>query len=353
MNARSFLSSKVLRSLAGYAVAALCLLWVFHDTDWRLFVGNVANINWLWTGLGVISVSLSFAVHGVRWRLLLKPLGAIGVLRTTQAVYCGILVNDILPMSVGELTRAYLVSLWMKQDVIAIFPSVILERICEAIWLALGIGMTAFMVPVPDQLRRAVDIFGAVVLLLVGVVLLLALKRRGGAATGQTPRSPRGHVARWFASLAGRLGEGFRSIGFSPRLAAAFGITLLVFALQAASLWCFMNAYGLGLSFGAGAAVYFIILFGTALPVSPGGVGTYQFFCVVALTLFGLEKTRAAGFSLIAFVLMSVPLLAISLVALAKSGVTLSFLREKISNLRVKNRAGAHPVNESQGPGDS
>jgi len=61
-----------------------------------------------------------------------------------------------------------------------------------------------------------------------------------------------------------------------------------------------MRAYGLGLSFWVGAAVFLILHFGTALPNAPSNVGTYQFFTVLGLTLFGIDKTTATGFSVTA-----------------------------------------------------
>ena len=318
-------------------LAAACLYWVFHGTDWRAFLGDIESINWLWAALGIAASALSFVVHGFRWRLLLKPLGRIPVMRTTQAVYCGILVNDILPMSFGEITRAYVVSVCMKRDFVSVIPSVILERVFEAVWLAVGIGVTALNVPLPNDLRRAADVFGVIVLLLVGLVLTAALRRkRPGREKIRTGKGWQTKPVRWVSSLFARLGDGFRSIGLSRDLAVAFLLSLVVFLFQAASLWFFMLAYGLRLSLPACAAVYFITLFGTALPIAPASIGTYQFFCFVALTLFKIDKTTAAGFSLVAYVFMTLPLLALGIFALSKSGMTLSVLRERISRLKLR-----------------
>ncbi len=336
---RRIISARALRIAAGYALGGVCLFWVFHDTDWKTFLRNIEAINWFWAALGVLASVLSFVVHGFRWRLLLKPLGRIHVLRTTQAVYCGILVNDILPMSFGEITRAYVVSVCMHKDFFSIIPSVILERVFEAVWLAVGIGITALNVPLPKDLRRAADVFGAIVLLLVGLVLAIALrKKRARREKGQSGRSRRKRLGRWLSSFLERLGDGFRSIGLSRDLAFAFLLSLLLFTFQIASLWFFIKAYGLRLSFPECAAVYFITLLGTALPIAPASIGTYQFFCVVALTLFGVGKTNAAGFSLVAYLFMTMPLLAVGIFALSKSGMTLSDLRERISRLRLKRR---------------
>jgi hypothetical protein len=97
-----------------------------------------------------------------------------------------------------------------------------------------------------------------------------------------------------------------------------------------------MKAYGLNLPFWVGAAVFLIVHFGTALPNAPANVGTYQLFCVLGLTLFRVEKTTAAGFSIAVFVLLTVPLWAIGFFALGHSGMTLTTIKAKIRNLGTR-----------------
>jgi hypothetical protein len=91
-----------------------------------------------------------------------------------------------------------------------------------------------------------------------------------------------------------------------------------------------MQAYHLQLPLAAGTAVYLIVRLGTALPNAPANVGSYQFFTVLGLSLFGIEKTRATGFSIVVFVLLTLPLWALGLAALWRTGITLAALRSGI-----------------------
>jgi uncharacterized protein (TIRG00374 family) len=331
--------SRSLKRAAGYILALACLAWVFHDVQWKVFSRDVAAIHWPLAGLAVLLETLSFVGHGYRWHLLLKPLGPIHVRRTTQAVYSGIFMNYIVPMGFGEITRAYLVSGWMSSPFVSILPSIALERLFDAVWLATGIGVTAIAVRLPRDLDRAAHIFGGVVLALVGLVLFLSAKRRRAGEMERPVRLLKGRLGRKMSSLFERLGEGFRSIGFSRDLLAAFLISLAALGMQASAFWLLMKSYGLPFSFWTGAAVFFITLFGAAIPVSPAGIGTYQFFCVVGLTLFGVEKSAAAGFSILAYVLINIPLMAVGILALAKCGTPLSSLKEKIRSRATTNRS--------------
>ena len=55
---------------------------------------------------------LSYVCQGMRWSLLLHPIGRISTFQATEAIYAGLFVNEILPMRLGEVLRIYLVSRW-------------------------------------------------------------------------------------------------------------------------------------------------------------------------------------------------------------------------------------------------
>jgi hypothetical protein len=126
------------------------------------------------------------------------------------------------------------------------------------------------------------------------------------------------------------LEAGLRSIGLSRLSAAAFMGSFLIVLLQALSFWLVMKAYGLRLAFWVGGAVFLIVRFGTVLPGAPGNLGLYQLFCVLGLKLFGVDKTAAAGFSVVVFVLLSIPLWVLGLIALGRTGMTLASIKAKI-----------------------
>ncbi len=326
----------IVQRLAAYLIAAAGLIWVFHDVNWPDVARSFVRLKWDWAALAIVFDVLSYASQGYRWHLLLKPLGKISPLRTTQAVYAGLFINEIVPMRVGEIARAYLVSLWLKRDIVSVVPSMALERLFEGIWLAAGIGATAMFVPLPRSLLRTGDIFGVVVLVLTGIVLYLTLRKPREVAPEAAERPVRQGLAGRLLSVPRRLESGLRSIGVSRFSVGAFLVSLLLFAFQAFSVWFVMKAYGLALSFWVGAAVFLIIHFGTALPNAPANVGTYQLFCVLGLTLFDVDKTTAAGFSIVIFLLLTIPLWVIGFFSLGQTGLKISDVKERYRSWRAR-----------------
>ncbi len=138
-------------------------------------------------------------------------------------------------------------------------------------------------------------------------------------------------------------------MGRSRRSYASFAVSVLILVFQALAFWLILRAYGLPLSVWIGAIVLLIVHLGTALPNAPGNVGTYQFFCVVGLTFFGVAKSQATGFSLVVFVLLTIPLWVLGSVALARSGFSLRAIRQEAGRWKAQAADRKRDSRDSEG----
>jgi hypothetical protein len=113
-------------------------------------------------------------------------------------------------------------------------------------------------------------------------------------------------------------------------MAATFVISGIYLLLQIFSVFWLMLGYDLDLSFWAASAVLIITRLGTAVPSTPGNIGVFQVICKVALVeVFGVEETKAAGFSLVLFLTLTLPLVVGGFVAVALTGVRLADLKKR------------------------
>jgi len=320
------------RYAVGWLLAAAGLIWVLHDVHLSRLLSQLAGIEWGWVALAMVCDVLSYLVQAVRWRLLLGPVGKINLLEAMQAIYAGLFTNEVLPMRPGEFVRSYIASRWMGAGFVTILPSIILERLFDGVWMAMGVGLAAIFAPLPGDLIKAGETFGGVIAVIVALFIYLVLRRPRPRRSGrQGDRGlPRWKPLRVIARLFERLSEGLREASRTKEFYLAFTLSLPFLALQAITLWLIMLGYGLRLSIWIGVAVYVIVGLGTALPNTPANVGSYQFFAVLGLTLFGVDKTSATGFSLVAFTLLSLPLLIIGFLALSRSGMSLAAIRGEL-----------------------
>jgi uncharacterized protein (TIRG00374 family) len=314
--------------VVGYVVAVACLIWVVRDMQFETMWENVRQLRWAPVGLAVVVDVLSYVTQGLRWRLLLRPLGRVSGLDATQAIYAGLFASEVLPMRPGELLRAYAVARRLNADVIAVLPSIMVERLFDGVWLAVGLGLTAMFVPLPRDLLRAGDVLGLLILLATGLfVWVVSSGTRTASVDGTVVPSGGGRTRSAMILWLRQLQSGARQIGFRRETYLAFGLSLMLLVGQVLAFWLVMRAYRLDVSVWVAAATLIIVHLGTAIPNAPANVGTYQFFCVVGLLLFGIDKRIAGEFSMVVFVVLTVPLWALGSVALARTGVTLSALR--------------------------
>jgi hypothetical protein len=68
---------------------------------------------------------------------------------------------------------------------------------------------------------------------------------------------------------------------------------------QILALWFLMHACRIALPLFAAGVVFLIVRVGTMIPNAPANVGSFQFFTFLALRSLGVEKTVAAGFSIV------------------------------------------------------
>ena len=320
----------------GYAVSIACLIWVFHGVDFRGLLVDLAELNWGWVALAVVSDLLIYIWQAWRWNLLLRPIAKLPLLRSARAVYVGLFASDVLPLRPGEVIRAYLQAHWSEDVPFSLaFSSVIIERILDGIFLSLAFGAATLFVELPRYLVDAGRILGigvAISAALFGIVMFW--KHKAHAAVS-------GH--RWAVWLS-HLVDGLHAMGNSPSFYAATAASVGYLIIQVVPIYALMRGFGLDLSIGAACVVLIFQRLGTVIPQAPGNIGASQFFYIRALELFGVNRGDASNFSVIAFSVITFPLVIGGFIALAITELDIGEIhRHAHSRLEAVHRHGGSP----------
>jgi uncharacterized protein (TIRG00374 family) len=314
------------RALA-YAFALACLVAVFHDINPRRLLAAISIGNWQFIVLAIIFDILTYVLQGLRWQLLLAPVGRLSCLRATQAIYAGLFTNELVPLRLGELVRAFLVSRWLSTPFTPVLPSIVVERFIDACWLAAAVGLAAILVPLPKGFIAAGYALSSVVLLAAALFLWLVYREAKGSPRDAQSSSSR--LVRGISRFASQFASGLRNIGKPHRIVVAALLSAGMLTCQVLALWFILLGCRINLSLWAGTIILLIVRLGTAIPNAPANVGSIQFFTVLALELFGVEKTIAAGFSITYFLVLTIPLWVIGLFAISDAGINISDIRSK------------------------
>ena len=333
--------------ILGYSLAVVCLVWVLRDFHLVKFMQELANVDWRWVLLGMAFDVISYGVQAVRWKFLLTPFGRVRLAHALRAVYAGLFANLVFPLRPGEFLRSYLISNSEDIKLGRVLGSVGVERLIDLVIATASLGTVSLFLPrgsgpgeLPPSFKRTADILGIVALVLVAILVLLILFLE--FKLGKDPELSRvGH------HLPGRILRalsGLHAMGTAPSFYPAVLTSVAMPACQVLALWAMMRAYGLHLSFMGAVIVLLVINLGVSLPNAPANVGAYQFFCVLGLSVFDVEKPTATGFSIFALIALSLPFAFLGFAALLRSGMSLRSMREKVTHMpRQVSSSGATP----------
>ncbi len=325
-----------LETALGYGLMVGGIYYILHDIHFGELWSQLGHIRWSWVALAIAVNISSYITWGLSWKWLLTPVADVSVYDSTRAVYAGQFANELLPARLGELFRAYLVSRWVDAEFVKVIPSVIASRLLDGIWSVAGVVFIAFFVKLPEDLLLAGSILGILLFGGFGSLLYFAYTRHRIMVDWTHYESSGGKSLRFLKFFLGHLAMGLQDIGISRHSAQALAVSPFWLLFQAISFWLVMMAYGLKTPAWAGGAVFLIIHFGTLLPNAPGNAGVYQFFCVLGLTLFGVHKTAAAGFSIVVYFILKAPIWLIGFVIMAWSGLKVEDIRKDIEKFKEK-----------------
>jgi|WetSurMetagenome_2_1015567.scaffolds.fasta_scaffold10875_4 glycosyltransferase 2 family protein len=322
-----------LRTVLIYGVAAAALYWVFRDVKIGELRRDLLNICWPLAVLGMAVDVGRYVTQSIRWRFLLEPIGRISFGKTFKALYAGVFLNLILPLRMGEAARAYLASRFSGARFPTVVSTMFVEYIIDGIWMAAGIGVTALFVTLPANVALAARILGIVMLAVVALFVFFVVVRGSESLFTGVPGRRFGPVRRLTRFL-DTIRGGLRVVGRSNFLWASFAVSSFDFLFHIVAFWILMIAYGINLPFEVAAAILLFVFVGLIIPTTPSNVGTFQFLCKLGLMLFGVDATKAAGFSVVFFVLVLLPQAAIGCVAFLMSGEKLWEIRSALASLR-------------------
>jgi uncharacterized protein (TIRG00374 family) len=321
--------------ILGYGLAIACLIWVLHDFHIMKALRDLAKVDYKWVLLGMGFDVLSYVVQAARWKFLLSPFGKVRLTKAVRAVYAGLFANLVFPLRPGELLRSYLVSNSEGISIGRVLGSVGVERLIDLVIAVAALAVASLMVDL-QQFRKIVYTLAIVTLVLLGVVVALILYLEVKLGDRQSFEGRKARLPGRFMSALVDL----HAMGTSPSFYPAILFSLLMPACQVCGLWAVMQGYRLHLEFFAAVVVLLVINLGVSLPNAPANIGAWQFFCVLGLGWFDIEKSTATGFSIFAFLALNLPFVFLGFAALVRSGLSLKDMRERVSHLPSE----VHPV---------
>ncbi|HEY8081946.1 MAG TPA: lysylphosphatidylglycerol synthase transmembrane domain-containing protein [Solirubrobacterales bacterium] len=260
------------------------------------FFTHLSRIDWVPFAVALGLLTAMQLARAWAWRNVLcvaYPNARISFLRLSGAYLVGAGINAILPARAGDVTKVFLVK---RQIPNSSYPAVTSSFLVQTIFdvaagvLVLLYAITQGLLPRPPRLPKlpafeisfwaahpkALAITTAVLLVAIVVAIALLAKRvrrfwekvKQGVAILTQPRRYLRRVAAW------------QGVGWLCRFGA---------------FWFFLEAFGIGGSFGNVMLVMSVQAISSVVPFTPGGIGAQQ--ALLVATLHGPSRSAVLSYS--------------------------------------------------------
>ncbi|MBI5305723.1 MAG: flippase-like domain-containing protein [Chloroflexi bacterium] len=309
----------------GLIVSLALLAYVFYQTDPAKIVAALAQAQYIYLIPALAFYFVGVGVRAVRWHYLLRSIKPIPSSALFRTVVIGYMANNVLPLRMGELVRAYVLGAQEQVSKTATLVTILVERVFDGLTMLTFIVAASFFLDLGGELNARVQIVSAV---FIAVILALAI------AAGMPQRVER--LAEFGLSRLPSAPLRARALKLMRAMLEGLGVlrsprdSLAVYALSLV-VWLFECGMYVVVAFGFNIVLPFaVFLVATALanlvtiaPSTPGYVGVFDAPIVGVLKTFGIDQNLATSYTLVLHAALYLPVTLLGLYYLWRAGLSL------------------------------
>ena len=309
-------SSLVLRIVIGALISLLTLYLAFQNVnlrDVRQAIGE-ANAGYLW--LALLSVVLNNVFKALRWQVMLGARGqGIDFWPVQMSHLSGQMLNTLSPARVGEITRTYEIGR-LGPGKVFVLGTILVEKVLDMIAYALLFGCLLLLIPLPGWINNSGYTFVGVTLLVSLVVAFVTVRRE--AVLRFWERLERRLPERAARFVSGRMHSGLSSLDVLQNQKDAFKLAFwsaLIWVTALLNIYLALVAFHIDLPLTASLLLLIALQAGISIPSAPGKVGIFEYACVLALGVFGIQQAQAFSYGVVLHAIVFLPMIAAGLVS--------------------------------------
>jgi uncharacterized protein (TIRG00374 family) len=306
----------------GLLVSLVFAYLAVRDVDAAAFGTALREMEYWVLAPAALVLALAIFLRAVRWRLLFAPRHRPSTSAITTSLLIGYLFNNILPARAGEAARIIALKQRAGTARFEALGTVVAERALDVVCLIVLLFAVAPTLPGVDWLPRALAVGGGLSLGLVALLIAMAFYGHRPARLLLRPLSllP-GISGERSESAATNLVHGFSFLRRPASAVAALLLTLVSWLLIAVAFWLCLLGFDFGLGFEAGLLVVVAVNLAMILPSGPAAVGVFEAATLVALGVFGVDRSSAFSYAVVVHALNVIPFIVVGYLVLHQHAI--------------------------------
>lgn len=298
------MAKKTLRIVSGILISLFFLWLAFRKSDFGQIWDIIKTARFELLAIAFAVAVLSLMMRSLRWKNLGREYKNVPWKMFFEATSIGLMLNNFVPFRGGDLFQGYFLSKKSSLPKTYTLATVFLERLMDLAPPALMIIIGSYFIVIPAQVKigRILVLFALII-----AAILLFLKFRKIFISFIEKFIHEKHSEK-IEKLLENIASAIKFLKDRQVLSVAVPLTLANwFILSALSTYLMLSALNISVSFIGLYLIIGISILSVAIPSSPGYVGTWEFFTMMALSIFGIEKEQALAYAVLSHFLALLP----------------------------------------------
>ncbi len=339
--------------------------------EWSSLGVAFSEAKYIYIFPAIVLIFISYYIRAIRWSVLISPIKKVSVLNLFSAIMIGFMANNVLPARLGEFIRPVMIARKEKIKVSASFATVVMERAFDILGIIVIASLLfSFLSLEPSQNRhvgtanyiesstvdsKTVEHGGQInahsdsvnqkretdsqsvihqlekwsaimaffgICAITSLFLLSLYPKKAGAVFEKLLFIFPHHLRDKLVNLLHSFISGLQIFDHKTKLIWIGVLSLIIWLLNAASVYVLCYSFDIGLSFAGACFVTVCLALAVALPQAPGFIGVFHIATQKSLDVFGIGLSSAQSFAILLWAVSVIPVTIAGLLFLWREGVS-------------------------------
>ncbi|MEE8340732.1 MAG: lysylphosphatidylglycerol synthase transmembrane domain-containing protein [Candidatus Neomarinimicrobiota bacterium] len=320
--------NKIIKFSIGLLLSVVGLFYAFRQFNWAEFIELLRGVNY-WFLFAAVAIQLATVwIRALRWKWLLAPIDNVSIKLLFDATMIGYFGNNVLPLRMGELLRAYVVSNNTKISTSKVIGTLIVDRMLDFLALIFFAIFFLFFSDLID-IPKSIMIFSIILILILFIIIIMVgSKNPNWENIKNRYKIFQSKFGSKIFDIVANIISGLSVLNKTPHKIGVYSFIALLWIMYYISFILILKGVNLELSIMNAGVLYVLLVVSISIPAAPGYIGTYHATCVAVLTnIYNISLNTSQTFAVLSHAVIFIPFVLIGAIFFLKNSLNFSKLK--------------------------
>jgi uncharacterized protein (TIRG00374 family) len=317
--------SKTSKVLTGILVGAVFCYFAFSRVNLSKIYELILDVKLIYVFVALLTILVAQILRSIRWGIMLHPIEPLSQKLLFPITSIGFMFIMLFPARLGELVRPYLLHQNSQVNINTAMATIVLERILDAIFILTFFMIIVSALEVPSWIVHGAVFIIITIITVIGFLFLGTLKWTKHHFNRIIYKFLSQRVADFVGASLKKFYKGMAVLGKGRHALIIVSLTACIWSSLVLSHLFLFGALQIHLGAFAALTVLTLTVLGISVPAGPGFIGNFHFFCILGLSMFGVDKDMALSYALVNHALIMLTLILLGVICMNLPGLNLGF----------------------------